>query len=91
MFISFLVTPFDKLIRPFPQTKNKKDAEKVVKNIIKISVKVGMLESSEKFSAEERQRLARIQRNLRTIAMTLIRWELLRGCEKRGQIIAYLP
>jgi hypothetical protein len=45
----------------------------VVKNTIKISVKVGMLERSDKFSSEEKLNLVRIQRNLRTIAMTLIR------------------
>jgi len=54
------------------QTKNKKEAEKVVKNIIKISVKIGMLERSDKFNAEEKSSLVNTQRNLRTIAMTLI-------------------
>lgn len=54
------------------QTKNKKEAEKVVKNIIKISVKIGMLERSDKFSSAERVALLSIQRSLRMIAMTLI-------------------
>ena len=54
------------------QTKNKKDSEKLVKNIIKISVKVGMLERSDKFSPAEKASLVNTQRNLRTIAMTLI-------------------
>ena len=54
------------------QTKSKKDAERVVKNIIKISVKIGMLERSDKFTTAERASLVSIQRNLRTVAMTLI-------------------
>ena len=54
------------------QTRNKKDAEKVVKNIIKLSVKVGMLERSDKFSAAERSDLVQIQKTLRTVAKTLI-------------------
>ncbi len=58
--------------RPLQQTSSKKDAEKIVKNIIKISVKIGMLERSDKFSAQEKASLVRTQRNLRTIAMTLI-------------------
>jgi len=54
-------------------SKGKKEAEKVVKNIIKISVKIGMLErSGDKFGAKERDSLVKIQRNLRTVAMTLI-------------------
>ncbi len=56
---------------PF-QTSNKKEAEKIVRNVIKISVKIGMLERSDKFSAAEKASLADTQRNLRTIAMTLI-------------------
>eukprot|EP00096_Caligus_rogercresseyi_P003253 TRINITY_DN1599_c0_g1_i2.p1 TRINITY_DN1599_c0_g1~~TRINITY_DN1599_c0_g1_i2.p1 ORF type:complete len:212 (-),score=66.50 TRINITY_DN1599_c0_g1_i2:51-626(-) len=59
-----------KLIKIY--TKSKKDAEKVVRNVIKISVKVGMLERSEKFSNEEEAKLTRIRLNLRTIMMTLI-------------------
>ena len=56
------------------QSKNKKDAEKIVKNMIKISVKVGMLERSgdKYFGAKDRESLVKIQRNLRTVAMTLI-------------------
>jgi len=55
-------------------SKNKKDAEKIVKNTIKISVKVGMLERSgdKYFGAKDRESLVKIQRNLRTVAMTLI-------------------
>ena len=58
----------------YHQSKNKKDAEKIVKNTIKISVKVGMLERSgdKYFGAKDRESLVKIQRNLRTVAMTLI-------------------
>ena len=43
-----------------------------MKNIIKLSVKVGMLERSDKFSAAERSDLVQIQKTLRTVAKTLI-------------------
>ena len=62
------------IVHVLHQSKNKKDAEKIVKNTIKISVKVGMLERSgdKYFSAKDRESLVKIQRNLRTVAMTLI-------------------
>ena len=54
------------------QTNNKDESKKTVRNIIKISVKVGMLQRGEKFSLEERESLVKIQKTLRTIAMTLV-------------------
>ena len=54
------------------QTKNKKESEKTTRNIIKISIKLGMLQRGEKFSMEEKDSLIHIQKNLRTVAMTLI-------------------
>ena len=37
-----------------------------------LRVKVGMLQRGEKFSLEERESLVKIQKTLRTIAMTLV-------------------
>jgi len=53
-------------------TKNKDESKKTVRNIIKISVKIGMLQRGEKFDEDERIGLLQIQRKLRTVAMTLI-------------------
>jgi hypothetical protein len=50
-----------------------------VRNIIKISVKIGMLQRGEKFSLEERESLVRIQKTLRTIAMTLVSFYQVEG------------
>ena len=61
------------------QTKNKKEAEKLVRNLIKISVKIGMLERSDKFSTLERRSLIKVHRNIRTVAMTLISFHQVRA------------
>lgn len=53
-------------------TSNKEESKKTVRNIIKISVKIGMLQRGEKFSMEEKVKLVGIQRKLRTISMTLV-------------------
>jgi len=53
-------------------TCNKEESKKTVRNIIKISVKIGMLQRGDKFNDEERGGLLQIQRKLRTVAMTLI-------------------
>lgn len=53
-------------------TGNKDESKKTVRNIIKISVKIGMLQRGEKFSDEEKTGLIQIQRKLRTVAMTLV-------------------
>ena len=37
------------------QTKNKKDSEKTTRNIIKISIKLGMLLRGDKFTTEEKE------------------------------------
>jgi len=71
-------------------TKNKEESKKVVKNIIKISVKIGMLQRGDKFSNEEKDNLIKIQKNLRTIAMTLISFYQVDHTYDRGFIIKYL-
>ena len=54
------------------QTSNKKESERTTQNIIKISVKIGLLLRGDKFSVEERRTMVKIQRSLHTIAMTLV-------------------
>ncbi|CAB4063263.1 unnamed protein product [Lepeophtheirus salmonis] len=71
-------------------TKNKKEAEKVVRNIIKISVKIGMLERSEKFNTDEQAKLTRIRLNLRTIMMTIISFYQVDHTYDRNFIITHL-
>jgi len=53
-------------------TGNKDESKKTVRNIIKISVKIGMLQRGDRFSDDEKNGLIRIQRKLRTVAMTLV-------------------
>jgi len=53
-------------------TSNKEESKKTVRNIIKISVKIGMLQRGEKFNDDEKYGLIQIQRKLRTVAMTLV-------------------
>ena len=54
------------------QTSNKKESEKTTQNIIKISVKIGLLLRGDKFSPEEREVMVNIQKSLHTVAMTLV-------------------
>ena len=61
-----------------------------MKNIIKISVKIGMLERSDKFSAAERNSLLAIQRNLRTVAMTLISFHQVEHTYDRNFLVKYV-
>jgi len=71
-------------------TKSKKDSEKTTRNIIKMSVKIGMLQRGDKFSKEEREGLMRIQKTLRTVAMTLISFYQVEHTFDRGFVIKYL-
>ena len=54
------------------KTDDKKEAEKFVRNVIKISIKIGVLQKSERFNKDEVYLLSNIQRKLRTIVMTLV-------------------
>ena len=54
------------------QTSNKKESEKTTQNIIKISVKIGLLLRGDKFNPEEREVMVNIQKSLHTVAMTLV-------------------
>lgn len=71
-------------------TKSKKDSEKTTRNVIKMSVKIGMLERGEKFSKEERESLVMIQKTLRTVAMTLISFYQVDHTYDRNFVIKYL-
>jgi len=71
-------------------TKNKKESEKTTRNIIKIAIKIGMLQRGDKFSAEEKSGLIQIQKNLRTVAMTLISFYQVDHTYDRNFVIKYL-
>ena len=73
-----------------PQTKSKKDSEKTTRNIIKMSVKIGMLQRGEKFTKEEKDSLIMIQKTLRTVAMTLISFYQVDHTFDRSFVIKYL-
>eukprot|EP00091_Calanus_sinicus_P017431 TRINITY_DN37676_c0_g1_i1.p1 TRINITY_DN37676_c0_g1~~TRINITY_DN37676_c0_g1_i1.p1 ORF type:complete len:148 (-),score=62.66 TRINITY_DN37676_c0_g1_i1:206-601(-) len=72
------------------ETNDKKDSEKTTKNLIKISVKIGMLQRGEKFSLEERSSLALIQTTLRTVAKTLISFHQVDHTYDRLFLVKYL-
>ena len=56
----------------FAFTNNKKDSENTTRNMIKMSVKIAMLQRGEKFNTEEKELLMMIHRHLHTVAMTLV-------------------
>lgn len=56
----------------FWQTGNKKEAEKVIKNLIKIVVKVGILNKNDQFDHDEMIEAAKFQRKFTMTALTII-------------------
>ena len=54
------------------QTNDKKASEQTTTNVIKITVKIGMLFRGDKFSPDEKKDLQTIQKSLRNTSMTLI-------------------
>jgi len=74
----------------FAFTKNKKDSEKTTKNIIKMTVKIGMLQHGDKFSTEEKDSLLVVRRNLRTVAMTMVSFYQVDHTFDRNFLIKYL-
>lgn len=53
-------------------TGNKKDSEKVVKNIIKIIIKIGILYRNDQFSSEELKLAEDFKKKFRSTAMTIV-------------------
>nr|CAG4638813.1 EOG090X0GLS [Cyclestheria hislopi] len=53
-------------------TQNKKESEKIVKNIIKIVVKVGLLAKSEQFNQEKLKTATEFQKKFHSAAKTII-------------------
>ena len=72
------------------QTSNKKESEKTTQNIIKISVKIGLLLRGDKFSPEEREVLCKIRKVLHTVAMTLVSFFEVDHTYDRAFVIKYL-
>ena len=72
------------------QTDNKKESEKTTQNIIKITIKLGVLLRGDKFSSEEKESLLKIQRNLNTICKTLISFFEVDHTYERSFVIKYL-
>ncbi|XP_003723829.1 tumor necrosis factor alpha-induced protein 8 [Strongylocentrotus purpuratus] len=59
-----------KLCKEYKQ--NKKEADKLIKNIIKITVKIGILYRNEQFNAEEIKIAEAFRRKFRTMIMTFV-------------------
>ena len=72
------------------QTSNKKESERTTQNIIKISVKIGLLLRGDKFSVEERGTMVKIQRSLHTIAMTLVSFFEVEHTYDKTFLVTYL-
>ena len=72
------------------QTKDKKDSERTTKNLIKISVKIGMLQRGDKFTKEEKEQLVQIQMNLRVVVKSLITFQQLEHTYDRVFLTMYL-
>ena len=90
VFVSSNRKIFKLFILSIFQTQNKKESEKTTRNIIKIAIKLGMLQRGEKFSPEDKSSLFQIQKNLRTITMTLISFYQVDHTYDRNFVIKYL-
>lgn len=55
----------------FLQTQDKKAAEKFVKNIIKLSIKIGLLVQNDQFSEDELRTANQMAEKFRTTVMTI--------------------
>ncbi|XP_022104735.1 tumor necrosis factor alpha-induced protein 8-like protein 1 [Acanthaster planci] len=53
-------------------TGNKKDADKVIKNIIKVTIKIGILYRNDQFSPEELALAEAFRKKFRTLVMTVV-------------------
>ena len=53
-------------------TQSKKDAEKLLKNIVKVMVKIAVLEKNNQFSKDELKLADKLQQNTKMAAMTII-------------------
>ncbi|KAL3998707.1 hypothetical protein ACH3XW_16110 [Acanthocheilonema viteae] len=63
---------FDHLYQILKTAYNKTIAEKVVKNIIKLIVKLGVVMRNEQLTMEQQNQLAKIQRQMRQLCLTVI-------------------
>lgn len=54
------------------QTGNKKDAEKLLKSIVKVMIKVAVLQRNDKFSGDESKLVQKLQSKTKTTAMTIV-------------------
>ncbi|CAG9536057.1 unnamed protein product [Cercopithifilaria johnstoni] len=63
---------FDHLYQVLKTTYNKMIAEKVVKNIIKLIVKLGVVMRNEQLTIEQQNQLAKIQRQMHQLCLTVI-------------------
>ena len=54
------------------QTGNQKDAEKLLKNIIKVMIKIAVLQRNDQFTAEEKKLVDKLQMKTKTAAMTIV-------------------
>ncbi|XP_038073409.1 tumor necrosis factor alpha-induced protein 8-like protein 1 [Patiria miniata] len=53
-------------------TGNKKDADKIIKNIIKVTIKIGILHRNEQFNQEELALAESFRKKFRTLIMTFV-------------------
>ncbi|KAJ1367085.1 Tumor necrosis factor alpha-induced protein [Parelaphostrongylus tenuis] len=65
-------TIFDSLYNVLRTYFSKKDAEKIVKNIIKLAVKMALLARNDLLSTSERKQLAVVQKQLHALTLTII-------------------
>ena len=71
-FVSAISLPPENWSKTNFQTNDKKASEQTTTNVIKITVKIGMLFRGDKFSPDEKKDLQTIQKSLRNTSMTLI-------------------
>uniref|UniRef100_A0A914WYM0 Uncharacterized protein n=1 Tax=Plectus sambesii TaxID=2011161 RepID=A0A914WYM0_9BILA len=62
----------DNLYRILKDFYTKKEAEKVVKNVIKMAIKMGVLAKNEQFNEDQRRALSDFQRKYRQLCLTIV-------------------
>lgn len=78
---------FDNLYNILRTYYSKKDAEKIVKNIIKLAVKMALLARNDLLSELDRNQLASVQKQLHALTLTIISFVQVKYSFERSHLI----
>lgn len=84
------LSSFKLFIVSFLQSDNKKESEKLIKNIIKIVIKIGVLYRNGQFNADEIRHAERFKKKFHAVAMAVMSFNEVEFSYDRGYLIKAL-